>query len=161
MRAYIHTISKRISIALSMMVCIVAFSACQSGQPAVSDKAEKVDWNVMLIITGGIAGENKEIIVDHTGKAQLINNRTQQSRTSRLSAGDLHSIAELVKNHPRKIKRSKMTAKCRDCYYYVINVQYADKTTRQRANDIDMDEKLQELIRALKKVAPKPSQPDK
>ena len=160
MRINTHTIFKQIIVVLTMALSMVSFTACQTGTP-VSDGAEKADWNVMLIISGGLAGENKEIVVDHTGKAQLTNNRTQQSRTSRLSADDLHTIAELVKNHPRKIKRSKMAAKCRDCYYYVINVQYADKTTRQRANDIDMDEKLQELIGALKKVAPKPSQPVK
>ena len=148
-------IFKYIWIVLLMMTAMWTLPACKSS-PIVEDEKPtskaKQSWQVRLTVTGGLAGVNDEIYINHTGQAIYTDHHIKYQRSGAVAADRLHSIYIMVKKQSGQLKTNRMTGKCRDCFYYAVTLEHGQKKSRQRANDIDMDTDMRELVTALKEV---------
>ncbi len=147
-------------ITLILMVSLIQLlSACQNNgqvnntEDALSSQTP-TKWSVSLHTSGGLRGENKNIAVDHQGVAQFTNSRSKITETGQISTVNLNRLAEMVKNYtPTTAKKGSKAASCRDCYYYVISVEYDGNVNRQQSTDLNMDDSLKPLIGVLKKIS--------
>ena len=79
-------------------------------------------WSVRLVITGGFAGEHREIAIDSAaGKAVLTNHKTGQRNEQALVGADHDQIAQLVRTLPKQLA-SQSTSNCNDCFNFDLDV---------------------------------------
>lgn len=152
--------TNNLALSLIAVLSIMLMTACApNGQSPESvqtqtDGTADSKWSVILNISGGIAGQMRQISVDETGRAVLVNKKTKSQIEKQVTPQDLQNIARLVKLLPVKTAPDQRSSQCRDCISYQL-VATVDGTNQQRATDsLNLhDSDVNELIQAMSTLA--------
>ena len=99
-------------------------STAQVATPAASNNSAPAaqTWSVRVVITGGFAGEHREIAIDGAaGRAVLTNHKTGQRKEQALPGADHDQIAQLVRTLPKELA-SQSNGNCNDCFNFDLDV---------------------------------------
>lgn len=140
------------------MVAILALklSACAPRvpfppQPATPNPA----WRMEFGQTGGFAGVDLSISVSSEGALTAQDLRNGQRVTSRLSAGAIRELEELIEAAPPQSPGDKPST-CADCFRYELEITIAGRVLRYTADDTTVDESgLRPLIDYLMQLRDK------
>jgi hypothetical protein len=127
------------------MLAVVA--ACALSTEAEQRPAAE-EWRVVLQMSGGFAGVQREIDVSSTGEVSVADRRRGTQLKPELRQADLMTIASLVAN-AQTSQAGRMSA-CADCFEYHIDVRVGVRRIVADLNDGSLASSgLEQLVRML------------
>ena len=108
-------------------------------------------WNVVLHVSGGFVGLDRELQVASTGALTATDRRRKTTTTSRAGAPRLAELNSLIsKLSDRSGGRSDGRTECRDCVHYRVELRTDSRTIIADLDDVNVSgTELEPLIRAL------------
>lgn len=108
-------------------------------------------WRLTFTMSGGIAGLNRQLVLESRGAATVIDARRDRQVRGQASRDELLEIEGLVASAAAFEMAS--TDLCRDCFTYAIDLRVAGRTVTIRANDITLSaSKAASLVQALTRM---------
>jgi hypothetical protein len=108
-------------------------------------------WNLVLHVSGGFVGLDRELRVASTGTLIATDRRRKTTATSRASAPRLAELNSLIsKLSDRPEGRSNGPTECRDCVHYRVELRTDSRTLIADLDDVSVaGTELESLIKAL------------
>ena len=145
---------------LPVILVLLLLCACTpTGETQASAESQPTtatdsNWSALLSLSGGFAGQMREISIDQSGQAVLIDKKTHARFEKQVTPQELQNIAKLVKLLAVDLPPDQRSSRCRDCITYRL-VTTVDETKRQLVtDDVNLhDSGAKELIRSLATLA--------
>lgn len=132
---------------------MLLITACHpSGQnpgtptPAQPPANSTPPWSVSLDISGGIAGQMRNISVDQSGLAILTDKKTASRAEQSLSAQQVQALARLIETLPASKSGTRQSSQCRDCINYQLTAEFNGVKRRRVVQDIYLPESDAEAL---------------
>lgn len=123
-------------------------------QGQLAERHNQSNWSVSMHISGGFTGEMREISVDQTGQAVILDAKTKSKSGIQVTQNDLQTIAKLVKLLPGRISPTKKYHQCPDCRTYELLAHVDGRKIMSSTNDVNLqDSETKELVQLLLKIA--------
>jgi hypothetical protein len=131
----------------AMAALIVACAVSPTRSHGTGQIVPGQSWNLLLHISGGLAGFNRELRVSSTGDVTAIDRRRQVTAARRLSASELTQLDSLVAK--LSANQSTTNARCRDCLRYHVEIRTSVSTITADLDDTTIVETVFEpLVKA-------------
>lgn len=127
----------RLALFVGMAVPVACFVACATGSASgrPTDPSTGSNWALTFVMSGGIAGFDRQLELSSTGAATATDRRRQLTRTAQVPDDELMSIGSLVATTGSLDVRSRG---CRDCFEYELDLQADGTHVIVRANDMGL-----------------------
>lgn len=141
--------------------CLLAISACaptEQNQETTTDQPLQAhsNWSAVLGLSGGFAGQMREIRIDQSGQATLIDKKTKSRFEKLVTPQELQDIAKLVTLLPVDLPPDQRSSQCRDCITYRLVTTVNDTKQLLVTDDAKLhDSDAKDLIRSLATLARK------
>jgi hypothetical protein len=130
------------------MVCLATPTPIAAAEPFAQTPDDT--WRLTFTLSGGIAGLNRQLVVERGGAATAIDAHRNQQVHRQIAREDLSEIERLVAS---LASFEKTADTCRDCLIYAIDLIVQGRTVRIRANDLTLStSKASALVQTLMRV---------
>ena len=145
---------------LPVICCILLIYACNPTEQSTAKSTAQPtpdsdpDWTLTLYISGGYAGLIRNISLDQTGRAILVDEKLKSRVETSVTPNDLQMFTKLVKILPSRAAGGSRSTQCRDCITYKLVTNINDTKQQIIADDITLHESsAKELIQKLTRLA--------
>jgi hypothetical protein len=132
------------------MVCLATTRTPLAAAEPFAQTADDT-WRLTFTLSGGIAGLNRQLVVEKGGAATAIDAHRNQQVHRQIAREDLSEIERLAAS----LASFEKTAAdmCRDCLIYAIDLIVSGRTVRIRASDLTLStSKASALVQTLTRV---------
>ena len=130
------------------MVCLATRTPIVAAEPFAQTSDDT--WRLTFTLSGGIAGLNRQLVVESGGAATAIDAHRNHQVHRKIAREDLSEIERLVAS---LASFEKTADTCRDCLIYAIDLIVQGRTVRIRANDLTLStSKASALVQTLTRV---------
>ncbi len=139
-------------LTFSLTACVPALMRPQAApsQATPSVPLSQGKWTVKLTQSGGIMGLQRNITVTSDGKIVAVDERTNQTVTSKLTQEELGRLKVRL-DSSAFTTAAPQTAVCADCFLYDLEVQSGGQTYSAHYDDTNLpDSSLEPLIAFLR-----------
>ena len=147
------------SVFLLVFLCLPAIWTCtpteQTQVRAIDQPANAhSNWSAILKLSGGFAGQMREIHVDQTGQATLTDKKLNTRFEKQVTPQELQNIAKLVTLLPVDLPPDQRSSQCRDCITYTLVTRVNGAKQTLVTDDSKLhDSGAKDLIRSLATLA--------
>lgn len=139
---------------LLFLLAALWLAGCATPEPEIKYTAPELEtesWSVKLNVSGGIAGIQRSIQVDETGKYTVTDERAGNTQAGELTDAQLAELELLVTGF--EFSSPKTSSMCADCFVYDLEIQSGGKKMLAQANDVNLGDSgmgtLVEFLRGL------------
>jgi hypothetical protein len=139
---------------LILLVAALWLVSCAAPEPEITYTAPELEtesWSVKLTVSGGIAGIQRNIQVDETGKYTVTDEQAGNTQTGELTDVELAELESLVTGF--EFSSPKTPSMCADCFVYDLEIQSGGKKMLAQADDVNLGDSgmgtLVEFLRGL------------
>ena len=94
------------------------------------------DWRIFLTQSGGIMGMSTSVEILSSGAVTVTNQRTKESKQSKLSVDQLKTLMDLVAN--TAYQPVTQPSGCADCYIFDLEITSGNQKFQAGMNQIDL-----------------------
>jgi hypothetical protein len=96
------------------------------------------NWAVKMTHSGGIMGLSRSIEISSDGSYTVIDERSNQSITKKLTANELSKLQEIISNAEYITPEKSLPSGCADCFIYNLEIQGNAKKFSVQVDDISL-----------------------
>ncbi len=138
------------------LVILFSMSSCVTQQHGTASVAqEPIPWSVILSVSGGIAGVERNISIDSDGLVIINDLKTNKSSRSKINNKELALLSNLINQQTGSLKQPStlFTAnKCADCFQYKLSIRWQNGQKLAVFNDINLAKSpLKHIVHFLRK----------